>query len=109
MTDYSVDYWYRHESDDDRTIRTHCQMTGSATSEQAAYREVAELTIAGYTVQRVVMRTDCPACHGAGRIGRPPKGTRKAKISKLPAWMLKWSTCRTCRGDGWIDSYELPL
>jgi hypothetical protein len=106
---YSVDYWYRHESDDDRSVRTHCQMSASANSECDVRAEIAALQGSGYTVQKAVMRLTCVACGGAGRIGKAPKGTRKTKAASLPAWRLKWSNCVVCRGDGYVDSTTIDL
>lgn len=104
---YDVDYWYRHESDADRTIRSICQMSAAARDEAQVRTEIAGLQAQGYEVQKVVMRLVCPTCDGRGRIGRIPKGMRKAKIATLPNWRLVWTSCGRCMGDGWLEATEL--
>jgi hypothetical protein len=93
---YQADYWYRHESDDDRTIRHHCQMTGPVQDATAPMREITSLQAGGYIVQRVELYALCSRCQGTGRIGKRPKGVRKTTV--LPSWRLTWVECPTCHG-----------
>ena len=100
---HSADFWYRHETDTDRSVRAIPQMTMGVDAETEAIAEADRMTRSGYTIQRIDLAATCPHCQGAGRLGKAPKGTRKAKIGNLPAWMLKWTDCPVCKGDGHVS------
>jgi DnaJ-class molecular chaperone len=106
---FSVDYWYRHSSDTDQSLRATPQMCGSAKSEADALKIIAGLQEQDYTVQRAVIHATCNVCEGNGRIGKAPKGTRKAKAAKLPAWMKTWTECADCNGNGYTHSTDLAV
>ena len=93
-TTYTADFWYRHESDTDQSVRTIPQMTSNCTCHEAAIVTAEELREQGYTIQRIDIAKVCPTCEGNGRIA---KGKRNAK---KPAWMQKWIDCATCHGHG---------
>lgn len=84
-------------------------MMASALTAQEISATIAELRAQDYLVQRVIARTTCQACRGAGRIGHAPKGTRKATIARLPGWRLRWVDCAICHGDGYTASTDVEL
>ncbi len=76
-----ADYWYRHNEDPDRSVRTSCQMM----SNSPVLSTIADLVTGGYIVQRVDVFELCDTCGGSGRIQK-----------KRPAFA--WKTCPTCKG-----------
>lgn len=96
---YSVDYWYRHESDDDRSVRTHAQMMSRADSSADIAREVQNLQRGGYEVQRIQVHTVCPRCDSNGRY--------VVKVYKRsPA---EYADCSVCHGTGHIGALDYPV
>lgn len=88
---YNVDYWYRHDSDMDRSVRQHAQMGQRASSTEQIRRTIADLEAQGYTVQRVTFQAVCLHCNGDGRIaGKRNRGTVFAK----------YTDCKPCKGTG---------
>lgn len=104
---YQAAVWYRHESDDDQSVRLHPQMEMHVDHEGQLQTEVRALTARGYHVQKAIMRLVCPACHGVGRIAVRPKGMRRTTAATLPSWRLAHKDCQACQGDGWIDAAEV--
>lgn len=93
---YQADYWYRHESDADRSVRDVPQMMAPVDDATAPALEIQRLQARGYTVQKVELYALCARCDGAGRVGKRPKGVHKATV--LPSWRLVWVTCPVCKG-----------
>ncbi len=96
---FTVDYWYRHETDDDRSTRPHAQMTAGAETSGDIAKTVAELRAGDYEVQRIKVHTNCPRCKSNGRI--------VVKVYKRqPA---KYAECPTCKGAGFIGELDYPV
>jgi len=106
---YVVEFWYRHASDTDQTVRTHCQMTSFADTLEAVHLTIDGLRRQDYTVQRVRLLMMCATCKGNGRIGHAPKGMRKARVKTLPWWRVRWEECAACKGQGATDPFEMSL
>ena len=104
---FTADFWYRHSSDPDRSVRANPQMLAPVADERAAAKIVAEMREQGYTVQRVLLHATCGTCEGRGRIGKRPKGVRRRK--SLPSWMLTYHDCAACEGHGFLSKHEMPL
>lgn len=91
---YQVDYWYRHESDPDQSIRDIPQMfAGAPNGEGDILQTIASLRAQGYTVQRVELRAVCARCDGSGRVGKRPKGARRDRPYR-PVYV----DCAVCDG-----------
>ncbi len=106
---YAADFWYRPADDADQSVRTIPQMGAGAQSEAEVLGIIAGLRAQHYHVQKVTMQTTSMDCAGAGRLGKAPKGTRKAKVASLPYWRLTWTTCPTCAGVGYTESHDVAL
>lgn len=104
---FHADFWYRCSDDPDQSIRHGCQMSASMADRSELEEAIASLESQHYVVQRVDLQLLCPACQGYGRIGKAPKGTRKAKIASLPTWRLTWSECQDCQGKGYTTTERI--
>lgn len=96
---FSVDYWYRHSSDDDRSVRDIPQMMARADTYDDIINEVASLRRGDYEVQRIVVHTVCPRCESNGRI----------VVRKYKRQPPKYATCGVCKGTGHIGELEYPV
>lgn len=91
---YQVDYWYRHESDPDQSIRDIAQMLSGAPNGQTdILQTIANLQAQGYIVQRVELYAVCSRCDGSGKVGKRPKGARKDRPYR-PVYV----DCTVCEG-----------
>jgi hypothetical protein len=106
---FSAEFWYRPAEDADEGLRDLPQMMAPAASEAAALAEAERLRAQGYCLQRIDLLRTCEACGGAGKISRPPKGTRRKQAASLPAWRLIWERCAFCGGEGYTERRALLL
>jgi hypothetical protein len=96
---FTVDYWYRHESDTDRSVRLHPQMMAGAETSGDIHKTIAGLRSGGYEVQRVKVHTVCPKCKSNGRY--------VVKVFKRqPA---KYADCVLCGQTGYVGSLDYPV
>ena len=109
MKPYTVEYWYRHESDADQSIRAQAQMSAGADSEADVHAECSRMRAQGYSMQKAIMRLDCTTCNGTGQITVRPKGMRRKVAATAPYWRLGHRSCAVCRGDGWTDAAEISV
>lgn len=97
---YRVDWWYRHASDEDQSIRQLWQMSSGAKSADDITAECAGLRSQGYTVQRIRVELVCPACRGNARI-------LVRVFKRKPA---KYAECKVCGGNGCVgEPLDWPL
>lgn len=89
---FSVDWWYRHESDNEQTIRQHPQMCSAIGSTAELDTTIGEIRSQGYTIQRIELQAICPRCQSNGRI----------VVRKYKRQPPKYAECPTCKGDGHV-------
>ncbi len=96
---FRVDWWYRHESDTDQSVRDLWQMTTGAASADDITQEVADLRRQGYAVQRITVHTICPTCKGNARVC-------VKTYKRAPA---KYADCKVCSGEGQVASINWQI
>ena len=97
---FGVEWWYRHESDDDQTIRQFCQMSNAVSSTAEIDAEIASLRAQGYHVQQIKIQAICSRCQSNGRIV-------VRKFKRKPA---KYAECPSCHGAGFVgERLDWPI
>lgn len=95
-TRLGVDWWYRHASDEDQSLRKGAQMHSTAASTAAIETTAREMMAQGYSIQRVTLQPICPQCHSNGRI----------VVRKYKRTPSKYAECPTCGGNGFVGAVE---